>query len=175
MLLPSLLNALIAALVVALVAKFVQAEQNQFIPPGLLRFGRRAQIGSLVFLAIALLIGYAALHARPSQRILAYSLSAMSIATALFLVLEFFLTEIWFDAHCIHIRSPWRKRRTVPWSAVSHYSFSVAWGAHLLHTTGFGIIRVDTFLLGFKPFQERLERVLNTPLANSDPEEDCEL
>jgi hypothetical protein len=151
-----LFSALVALVLIYIVSRWAKAEPPP--TPGTLHFGRRARALSMAFFLLALFVAFAATRARPSQRLLAAAIAACFVLTAVYLVLEFFVTRITFDSYGIFHRNPWRGARRVPWAAVNGYRFSRGWGAHIFLTDTYGPLRMDTALLGLEPLRQELVR-----------------
>jgi phosphotransferase system glucose/maltose/N-acetylglucosamine-specific IIC component len=151
-----LFSALVALVLIYIVSNWAGAEAPP--QPGTLYFGRRARCLSGVFFFLALFVAFAASRARPSQRLLAAVIATCFVLTAVYLVLEFFVTRITFDSYGIFHRNPWRGARRVPWSAINGYRFSIGWGAHIFLTHSYGQLRIDTALLGLEPLRQELVR-----------------
>ncbi|HEY3898477.1 MAG TPA: hypothetical protein VGM54_07685 [Chthoniobacter sp.] len=69
---------------------------------------------------------------------------------ALFLPLhvETFGASITWDETNIYTRSPWRRRRTVPFTAVKSCDFSPVLQWYRIHTDGHGIVRLHAYMTG---------------------------
>jgi hypothetical protein len=110
----------------------------------------------VLVLAIALFIGYAALHASKSQRPLAYGLSGLFLAFSGWFLLEVCFVKARVSKAHLHLWSPWRGRRVIPWSAITGYAYSPANSWHVLFTEGFGTVRLSTLLSGVDQVAEHL-------------------
>jgi len=87
-------------------------------------YGLPVRVAGWFALALGVFIAYAASQASPDQRILAACVGGTLFLACLALFLEFHFVRIEFDDEFIYTFSPWRKRRVIPWSAVSGYSYS---------------------------------------------------
>lgn len=72
--------------------------------------------------------------------------------------LEFFHVSVRYDQEGLHLRSPWRKNRTIPWSALRAIRFSSICSWHVILTEGHGRIRLSTYLSGLDELLGELER-----------------
>lgn len=73
---------------------------------------------------------------------------ALSLAITIPLILEFHFTEIRIEQDTIHTRSPWRKRRVIPFSSVASCDFSETFQWYRIRTQHNGVIRLHTMLSG---------------------------
>ena len=76
--------------------------------------------------------------------------SAVGFIGALLLILhlEFFTVQISWDDVNIYTRSPWRRRRTIPFTAVTSCDYHSGMQWYRIHTNGYGIIRLHQFMSG---------------------------
>jgi hypothetical protein len=82
--------------------------------------------------------------------------SAPLLAFGIYLPLEFHLVSITVDSHGLTHRSPWRRRRVVPWTEVTgcHRSFLNEW---IVIETRRGPIRMSEFLVGALELEQRVK------------------
>jgi hypothetical protein len=123
---------------------------------GHIRYGRRMRITSLVMLAIGTFIAYAAIHASPGQRVIAFFVAAPLFVGSIWFVLETFFVKVALSTTHLTHTSPWRGTRSVPWSAITGYEFSTVNSCHVLSTNGFGKVRLSTYMLGVDQVAEHL-------------------
>ena len=103
----------------------------------------------LVAAILALAIGVMLQHGDLTA---AAALLGSFTALNLILHLEVFGVSITWDETNIYTRSPWRKPRTIPFSAVEFCDYSPLWQWYRVHTKGFGIIRVNQYMRGMHNF-----------------------
>jgi hypothetical protein len=125
-------------------------------------YGLPVRVAGWFALALGVFIAYAASQASPDQRILAACVGGTLFLACLALFLEFHFVRIEFDDEFIYTFSPWRKRRVIPWSAVSGYSYSAVNHWHILETPGCGSIRLSGLLSGLGTMRDKWE---NNPAA----------
>ena len=153
--LTGLLGGFVAFLLLAWAARGKSSSDS----PESLRFSSRMRVIAVGLLAIALFIGYAALHASPNQRVLAYAIGAVSVIWATWFILDVFLFEARITADYLELRSPWRAKRTIPWSAIVDYDYSSTNSWHILITDGYGKVRLSEYLIGVDRVLEKLKSV----------------
>jgi len=150
--LSGVLGALVAGLLMAWVARGGASELRK----GHVCYGARIRAVAVLMLAIAVFIAYAALHASPSQRVVAFFVAAPLLAGSVWFVVEtFFVTASVSTTHLTH-RSPWSGTRSIPWSAVTGYEFSSTMSWHVLETSGYGKVRLSSYMLGVDQVAEYL-------------------
>jgi hypothetical protein len=150
------LSGLIGGAIAALLLRWVSKEKDVRLPAGSVRYGRRMKAISLVLLAVGLFIGYAATQASPDQRWTALAVGGSLFAVSVWLVLETFLVSANVTEECLIHRSPWRKTRAIPWTAVTDYSYSNVMSWHVLHTSNYGTVRLSVYLSGVDQVAEKL-------------------
>jgi hypothetical protein len=123
-----------------------------------------AKIAGWCFLAIGLFISYAAAQASADQRVLAACLGGTAFLIALYIFLEAHFVRIEFDDQFIYTFAPWRKRRVIPWTAVTGYSAASGW--YVLKTRGYGSIHLSPQLSGLATMREKWESVLHREPSN---------
>ena len=149
------LSGVIGGVVAYLVVRALRRDAGGAADTEDLHYGPGMKITALALLLIAGFIGYAALQARPSQRLIAFTLSALLLAGAGWFVLEAFFTRIRFGEDAIAVYSPWRRFRKVPYSAITGYRYSEANQWHVLETPD-GNVRLSIYLRGIDRFGELL-------------------
>jgi hypothetical protein len=143
-----LLSGLVGAVVAGLLMAWVARGREKEALVGKVHYGRRVKVLSLVMLAIGTFIAYAAFHASPNQRVIAFFVATPLFSGSVWFVLEaFFVTATVSATHLTH-RSPWRGTRRVPWSNVAGYEFSSLSSSHVLTTKGHGKVRLSTYMSG---------------------------
>lgn len=110
-------------------------------------------LGWLVTLGIAIIGGFTA---RGTDLKYAMMLVALFTVIILPLHLEVFFTSITWDDSNIHTRSPWRRRRIIPFSAVAGCTFSKTMQWHRIRTTQYGVIRLHSLMRGVSVLLEAL-------------------
>ena len=125
---------------------------------GQVRYGGRMRTLALLVLAIGLGIAYAALHASPDQRVTAFCVAGPLLAGAVWFVLEAFLVKASVSPTHLTHTSPWRGTRKIPWSAITGYEFSPEMSWHVLRTTGYGKVRLSSYMSGVEQITDRLKR-----------------
>jgi hypothetical protein len=147
--LTGVLISIFVPLVLSLIFKSAQKETQSTTGSQSLSYPKAMRIfvyaGWTVVLAVAVLGAYTAKKAD-----LKYVLLTMGLFAGLVLPLhlETFGVRITWDKENIHTKSPWRKRRTIPFSAVRSYDFSASMQWYRIHTEGHGIIRLHQFMRG---------------------------
>jgi hypothetical protein len=155
-------GALAAVLVFAWALRARRADHGE----GLVRYGGRIRAVALFVLAIGLAIAYAALHASPDQRMVAFCVAGLLLAGAVWFVLEtFFVRAIVSAAHLTHT-SPWRGTRRILWSAITRHQFSPEMSWHVLETTGYGKVRLSSYMSGVDQIIDRLK---GSPMTTERP------
>jgi uncharacterized Tic20 family protein len=102
-------------------------------------------IGWIATVGIAILAGFTAKNADIKN---AAAIVGLFVALILTLHLEAFGVRItWDDTH-IHTRSPWRKARQIPFSAIRSCDYSQGLQWYRIHTDGYGTIRLHQFIGG---------------------------
>ena len=80
--------------------------------------------------------------------------------------LEFFHVSIRYDAAGLHMASPWRRNRFVPWSAITSAGFSPTLQWYVLSTSGLGYVRLHLYLSGLQSLLDELTtRGISIPAA----------
>ena len=129
-------------------------------------YGRTMKVFTVVFWLFLVGLGLAAAFAPPPERFIAVSVVACFFLAVLSLHLEFFHVVIRYDAAGLHLTSPWRRNRFVPWSAITGARFSPALQWYVLHTTGYGDIRLHLYLSGLQSLRDELAtRGVSLPAA----------
>lgn len=153
------IGGLVAVAIISWLARDAATAQTD----GLLCYGRKTRAIAVGLLLIALFIGYAALRASPDQRVIAAVVAVALLAGGIWFVVETFCFQARVtDTHLI-VRSPWRGVREVPWEAVEGYSFSEVNRWHVLHTRGYGKVRLSVLLEGVDQVAEKLGRHADVP------------
>ncbi len=124
------------------------AKDHESNPSGVAVYGWRMRATVLGMLCISLFIGYAALHASRDQRLLAWSLSGSFLAFSIVAVLDAFITRFRILDAGLHVRTPWRGTRIIPWDAFGTYSYRKTIEAHEFQTAGFGKVYLSKQLAG---------------------------
>lgn len=94
---------------------------------------------------VSVLVGLTAKDARILTAVLA---AVPFVALILPLYLEVFWVSITWDDANIYTRSPWRRRRTIPFSAVKSCDYSTSMQWYRIHTDGYGIVRLHSLMRG---------------------------
>jgi enamine deaminase RidA (YjgF/YER057c/UK114 family) len=100
----------------------------------------------------------AALFAPTNERIVSAVVVLGFLLLVLSLHLEFFGVRIAFDETGIRARSPWRRKRVIPWSAVTNVWDSPMLRWYVVETTDFGQVRLHDWLSGTDTLLSELER-----------------
>ena len=90
----------------------------------------------------------AAFYAKDANGWTALPVLGLFVALILPLHLETFGASITWDDQNIYTRSPWRRRRTIPISAVKFYDYSNSMQWYRIHTAGYGIVRLHNLMRG---------------------------
>lgn len=88
---------------------------------------------------------YELLHGRALPAIVIGSFTAL-LGVPIFLFAFFW--RVGYDEHGIHTRSPWRRRRFVPWGDVVRFEFSSITKQWVIHTKSHGTIRINELVPG---------------------------
>ncbi len=124
---------------------------------GQVRHGGRMRALSVLVLAIALGIAYAALHASPGQRTMAFLVATPILVGSVWFVLEtFFVRATVSPTHLTHT-SPWRGTRTIPWATVTGYEFPPEMSSHGIRTSGHGKVRLSSYLSWVEQVTDRVK------------------
>jgi len=141
-------SGLAGAVISSMLVAWASRASSERSATGLIHYGWRIRCVAVLMMAIALFIGYAALHASPNQRLLAYGIGGVSLAFAGWFAVEvLFVRAQVSETHLCHW-SPWRGRRSIPWSAITGYAYSQANSWHVLSTEGYGRVRLSVFMTG---------------------------
>jgi hypothetical protein len=135
---------------------------TRVVPAARLRNGRyiveyrlAAKIAGWCFLALGLFTAYAAAHASADQRVLAACVGGTLLLVSLYIFLEAHFVRIEFDDQFVYTFAPWRKRRVIPWSAVTGYSVASGW--YVVKTRGYGSVHLSAQLSGLGTMRDYLE------------------
>lgn len=166
--LPGVAGAIGAAVAMAIILRTVRANAETLGERQLLRYGQPLRI--LVGIFWACWLGLVALAIFMPKREAHDGLIAASMVAGFFLLVlvlhvEFFIVRVTFDEFGIQTRSPWRRRRSIPWSDIIRvgYSPTAMWYTVQTHTHGY--IRLHLFLSGIGSLLTTLER-RGVPIAN---------
>lgn len=151
-----LISGLIGAVIAALLMRWISRGNEKTLLPGTVRYSPRMRALSLLMLAVGSFIAYAAIHASPSQRWIAFLVAAPLFAGSVWFVLETFLVSAQVSKASLIHRSPWRGVRNIPWSAITGYEYSHAMGCHVLETEGHGTVRLSVYMSGVDQVAEQL-------------------
>ncbi len=119
-------------------------------------YGRTIKIFVVVFWLFAAGVAIGAVFASASDRTLAICVAGTFFLLILTLHLEFFHVRIRYDSSGLHLKSPWRRSRFIPWSAITEARFSSALQWYVLSTTEFGHIRLHLYLSGLQSLLDEL-------------------
>lgn len=153
-----IISGIIGALLTGAILSWASRSASSARSDGLLRYSGRMRAVAVVLLGIALFIGYAALHASPDQRLIAGAVGMTALATGVWFVVEVFSFRGRVTETHLIVHSSWRGVREVPWEAIEGYSFSDVNQWHVLHTRGYGKVRISVFLEGVDQVAEQLDR-----------------
>jgi hypothetical protein len=149
-----ILSGAVAALITWLVLGYALRRARTPQPDRVVDYPRSLRIVALGCCGIAAFIGYAALHARPDQRHLAYSLATVLSGGSLWFLAETLVRRLDYDEARIRVRSPWRGLRQIPWPAVLGYRY-VEWAqSHVLETRTHGRVWLSEYSSGLAEFFE---------------------
>lgn len=113
-------------------------------------YGRTMKIfASASWLFVAALV-VVAMFSSPHERNLALWMVIAFFLMVLSLHLEFFHVSIRYDSEGLHLSSPWRRNRFVPWSAITSVHFSRVLQWYVLSTSGCGCVRLHVYLSGLQ-------------------------
>jgi Bacterial PH domain len=155
-----ILSSLTAAVVIFVLTYLIRSARTSARKDGnamVVEYGRTMKIFTIVFW-LFVVVGVAAAYASASA-------SAPLVATCViggffFMVLVFHLevfhVVIRYDADGLHLTSPWRRSRFIPWSAITGARFSSAYQWYVLSTTEHGFIRLHLFLSGLQSLLDEL-------------------
>ena len=153
-----IVSGLLGAVISALLVAWILRQSLNAPTDGTISYGWRIRVVAFLMLGIALFIGYAALHASQSQRFFAFSIGGAGVAFAVWFVLEVLFVGARVSELHMQVWSPWRGTRLIPWNAITGYEFSPACGWYILHTNGFGKVRLSTTLIGLDQVFTLLEQ-----------------
>lgn len=111
-------------------------------------------ITALISMPLALGMIAGAWYADPDERLLVGGLAAAFTLAALYMVNVVFLTTLKFDDHYIHFSSPFRRDRSVPWSALTEGGYSASMMMYYLRANDLGRIWVSPMQHGWAEFLE---------------------
>jgi len=133
-------------------------------------YGRTMKVFVVVFWLFVVGGGIAAAFASAYERLIAVCVVGGFFLLVLSMHLEFFHVTIRYDADGLHLTSPWRRNRFVPWSAITGARFSLALQWYVLSTTGYGYIRLHLYLSGLRSLLDELAaRGVSIPTAIPQP------
>jgi hypothetical protein len=153
-----IISGVIGALLTGVILSWASRSASSARTDGLLRYSGRMRAVAVGLLGIALFIGYGALHASPDQRLIAGVVGMTALTCGIWFVVEAFSFRGRVTETHLVVRSSWRGVREVPWEAVEGYSFSDLNQWHVLHTRGYGKVRLSVYLEGVDQVAEQLER-----------------
>lgn len=114
-------------------------------------YGRAHKAVACIFAIGAAALIVAVLFAKPQKWPLMAGLSLLVFGLpSAILLLEFFVVRIGFDEERIECRSPWRLRRTIPWTSVQSCSYSDFAKWWVVDAGVHGKIRLSNWLSGQK-------------------------
>ena len=151
-----ILSGLIGAMVSTALLVWAMRGPAEHLREGHIYYSKRMRVLACILLALGLFIGYAALHASPDQRFLAYPMGAVGFLSGIWLVLETFFVRARISPTYLLIWSPWRGHRSIPWSAITGYEYSETMMWHVLTTEGFGKVRLSCYLSGVDQIADHL-------------------
>jgi hypothetical protein len=125
-----------------------------------------AKVAGWCFLSIGLFIAYAASRASADQLVIAACAGGTFFLLSAYIFLESQFVRIEFDDEFIYTFAPWRRRRVIPWSNVTGYSYSAMNRWHILRTSGYGSIRLSELLSGLGTMREKWQSVLQHGPSN---------
>jgi hypothetical protein len=160
-----ILAGLVGAVIAALLLRWALRTRGAGSGEAQVRYGGRMRALSVLMLAIAIGIVYAALHASASQRMMAFLVAAPLLAGSVWFVLEAFVVKATVSATHLTHRSPWRGTRTIPWSTVTGYEFSPEMSCHVLRTSGHGKVRLSSYMSGVELVTDRVKN----PRSDTEP------
>ena len=118
-------------------------------------YGRTMKIFTIVFW-LFVVVGVAAAYASASARLIATCVVGGFFLMVLIFHLEVFHVVIRYDADGLHLTSPWRRSRFIPWSTITGARFSSAYQWYVLSTTEHGFIRLHLYLSGLQSLLDEL-------------------
>ena len=122
----------------------------------IVEYDRAKKIFVVVFWFLTAFGFFAAVFAPPSERVMAIGMVSVFSLLVLSLHLEFFYVRIRYDSEGLHLASPWRRNRFVPWPAITEARFSQALQWYAVSTTGFGSIHLHVYLSGLQSLLDEL-------------------
>ncbi len=132
----------------------------------IVEYGRTMKVFAVVFWFFVAGASVATVFAPASDRMMAICVVGVFFLMILALHLEFFHVRICYDPGGLHLASPWRRSRFVPWSAITGARFSPVLQWYVLSTTKFGRIRLHLYLSGLQSLlDELLSRGIAIPAA----------
>ena len=119
-------------------------------------YDRTKKVFVIVFWVFTAFGSLAAVFAPPSERAMAIGIVSIFFLLVLSLHLEFFYIRIRYDSEGLHLASPWRRHRFVPWSAITEARFSRALQWYVVSTTDCGSIHLHVYLSGLQSLLDEL-------------------
>jgi len=119
-------------------------------------------IGFKLFAALlvpgSLFVAYAAVHARPSQLVLAGLIAIVFLVAAAFFAYQAFFVSFGYDEKNIYYSSPLAGAHVIPWSDVQEVGYSGLLQAHFISTMQVRRIWCSNMLRGFEELGEFLTK-----------------
>lgn len=150
-------GAITAAIALPLIVQTVRSTAVEVEGKRVVEYGRPMKILAAVFWVCWIGFFVAALFVPAKDRVLAAAVVIGFLLLILPLHLEFFGVRVEFDAAGIRTRSPWRRKREIPWSAVNRVWFSQALQWYVVQTAGFGRVRLHIYLSGVESLLSEIE------------------
>ena len=172
----ALAAAIVVPVVLFLILRTVRPTAHEVEGKRVLEYGRPMKLLVTVFWIFWVGFVVAALFAPAKDRVMAVAVVMGFLLMILSLHLEFFAVRVTFDAKGITSRSPWRRKREIPWSVVERVWYSQAMQWYVIQTIGFGRVRLHIYLSGVESLLHELEkrsvpvarRPSASPIAASD-------
>jgi len=150
-------GAIVTTIVLLIILRAVRPTAVEVDGKRVLEYGRPMKIIAAVLGSCGAGLCAAALLAPTKDRTIAVAMVLGFLLLTLPLCLEFFGVRVEFDAASIRTRSPWRRNREIPWSAVNRVWFSQALQWYVVKTDGFGRVRLHVYLNGVESLLSELE------------------
>ena len=150
-------GAIAAAIALPLLLLTVRQNAAEAEGKRVLEYGRAMKVLAVVFWVGWIGLFVIALFAPAKDRVIAASLVGGFLLMILSWHLEVFGVRVEFDGGGIRTRSPWRRRREIPWSAAQRVWFSHTLQWYVVQTAGFGRVRLHIYLSGVESLLTELE------------------
>ena len=143
-----IISGIIGGTIATIALAWAAGDSKKSLAKGTAIYGWRMRLMAIGISCLCLFISYAAFHASRDQKVIAWSLAGACLVIAVVSILEVFITKFVALKEGLHIRTPWRGTRTIPWQAIGQCSYRPILEVHEIKTSGFGKLYLSNQLAG---------------------------